>query len=75
VCYEESIGPNSSPLEHVVGIHSKAFVFGLSNVKVTIFLLKMMANKSFAGILVSKSHISLFERLQKICTKFQLGRK
>jgi len=51
------------------------FSFGLSSVKVTTFLLKMMANRCFASFLVAKSHISLFERLQKICTKFQLGRK
>jgi hypothetical protein len=75
VCLEESVGPNSSPLEHVVGIHSRAFVFGLSIVKVTTFLLKMMANKCFAGFLVAKSHISLFERLQNFYTKFQLGGK
>jgi hypothetical protein len=75
VCLEESVGPNSSPFEHVASIHSRAFVFGLSNVKVTIFLLKMMANRCFASFLVTKSHISLFERLQKFCTKFQLSRK
>jgi hypothetical protein len=72
---EESVGPNSSPLEHVIGIHSRAFLFGLSSVKVTTFLLKMMANKCFASVLVAKSHISLFERLENICTQFQLGRK
>jgi len=75
VCLEENVGPNSSPLEHVVGIHFRAFVFGLSIVKGTTFLLKMMANKCFASFLVAKSHISLFERLQSFCTKFQLGRK
>jgi len=75
VCLEENVGPNSSPLEHVIGIHSRAFVFGLSIVKVTTFPLKMMANKCFAGFLVAKSHISLFERLQNFCTKFQLGGK
>jgi hypothetical protein len=32
----------------------------------------MMANRCFAGFLVAKSHISLFERLQNFCTKFQL---
>ncbi len=63
MCLEESVGPNSSPLEHVICIHSRAFVFGLSIVKVTTFPLKMMANKCFAGFLVAKSHISLFERL------------
>ncbi len=62
---EESVGPNSSPLEHVAGIHSKAVFFGLSSVKVTTFLLKMMA-RCFAGFLVAKSHISLFERLQTL---------
>jgi len=72
VCLEESVGPNLSPLEPVAGIHSRAFFFGLSSVKVTTFILKMMANKCFAGFLVAKSHISLFERLQKFCTKFQL---
>jgi hypothetical protein len=71
---EESVGPNSSLLEHVAGIHSRAVFFGLSSVKVTTFFLKMMA-RCFAGFLVPKSHISLFERLQKFCTKFQLGRK
>jgi hypothetical protein len=75
VCLEESVGPNSSPLEHVAGIHSRAFVFRLSTIKVTTFLLKMMANKCFAGFLVAKSHISLFERLQFFCNKFQLSRK
>jgi hypothetical protein len=59
-------------LEHVAGIHSRAFFFGLSSVKVTTFLLKMMANRCFAGFLVAKSHISLFERLQNFCTKLQL---
>jgi hypothetical protein len=71
---EESVGPNSSPLEHVAGIHSRAMFFGLSSVKVTTFLLKMMA-RCFTGFLVAKSRISLFERLQNFCTKFQLGRK
>jgi hypothetical protein len=71
---KESVGPNSSPLEHVVGIHSRAVFFGLSSVKVTTFFLKMMA-RCFASFLVAKSHISLFERLQNFCTKFQLGRK
>ncbi len=75
VCLEESVGSNWSPLEHVAGFHSRAFFFGLSSVKVTTFLLKMMANICFAGFLVAKSHISLFERLQTFCTKFQLGRK
>jgi len=69
---EESVGPNSSLLEHVASIHSRAFFFGLSCVKVTTFLLKMMAKRCFASFLVAKSHISLFERLQKFCTKFQL---
>ncbi len=45
---EESVGPSSSPLEHVAGIHSKAIFFRLSSVKVTTFLLKMMA-MCFAG--------------------------
>ncbi len=63
MCLEENVGPNSSPLEHVVGIHFRAFVFGLSTVKVTIFLLKMMVNKCFASFLVAKFHISFFERL------------
>ncbi len=71
---EESVGPNSSLLEHVACIHSRAVFFGLSSVKVTTFLLKMMA-RCFVGFLVAKSHISLFERLQNFCTKFQLGRK
>ncbi len=31
---EESVGPNSSPLEHVAGIHFSAFLFLLSSVKV-----------------------------------------
>ncbi len=31
---EESVGPNSSPLEHVASIHFRAFFFGLSSVKV-----------------------------------------
>jgi hypothetical protein len=44
VCLEESVGPKSSPLEHVVGIHSRDVFFELSSVKVIIFLLKMMAN-------------------------------
>jgi hypothetical protein len=72
---EESVGPNSfplDPLEHVAGIHFRAIFFGLSRVKVTTFLLKMMA-RCFASFLVAKSHISLFERLQIFCTKFQLG--
>ncbi len=72
---EESVGPNSfplDPLEHVAGIHSRAIFFGLSRVKVTTFLLKMMA-RCFVSFLVAKSHISLFERLQIFCTKFQLG--
>jgi hypothetical protein len=51
------------------------FFFGLYNVKVRTFLLKMMANRCFVGFLVAKSHISLFEKLQKFCIKFQLGRK
>ncbi len=71
---EESVGPNSSPLEHVAGIHSRAIFFGLFRVKVTTFLLKMMA-RCFASFLVAKSHISLFERLQIFCIKFQLCRK
>ncbi len=52
MCLEENVGPNSSPLEHVAGIHSRAFFSGLSSVKVTTFFLKMMANKFFAGFLV-----------------------
>ncbi len=72
--FEESVRPNSSPLEHVVGIHSRAVFFGLSRVKVTTFLLKIMA-RCFASFLVAKFHISLFERLQNFCAKFQLGRK
>ncbi len=71
---EESVGPNSSPLEHVAGMHSRAVFFGLSRVKVTTFLLKMMA-RCFASFLVVESHISLFERLQNFCIKFRLGRK
>ncbi len=43
----ESVGPNSSLLEHVAGIHSRAFFWGLSSVKVTTFLLKLMANRCF----------------------------
>jgi hypothetical protein len=39
------------------------FFWGLSSVKVTTFLLKMMANRCFASFLVAKSHISLFEIL------------
>ncbi len=46
MCLEENVGPNLSPLEHVVGIHSRAFFLGLFSVKVTTFLLKMMANIS-----------------------------
>jgi hypothetical protein len=71
---EESVGPNSSLLEHVAGIHFRVVFFGLSSVKVTTFKKQMMA-RCFASFLVAKSHISLFERLQKFCTKFQLGRK
>jgi len=41
---EENVGPNLFPLEHVVGIHFRVFFFGLFSVKVTTFLLKMMAN-------------------------------
>jgi hypothetical protein len=44
VCLEESVGPNLSPLKHVVGIHFRVFFLGLFSVKVTTFLLKMMAN-------------------------------
>jgi hypothetical protein len=75
VCLEESVGPNSFLLEHVASIHSRAFSFGLSSVKVTTFFLKWMANVCFTGFLVAKFHISLFERLQNFCIKFQLGKK
>jgi hypothetical protein len=44
---EASVGPNSFLLEHVAGIYSRAFFSGLSSVKVTTFLLKMMANRCF----------------------------
>jgi hypothetical protein len=56
----------------------QVFILGLflgtSSVKVTRFLLKMMANRCFASFLVAKFHIGLFERLHNFCTKFQLGR-
>jgi len=68
------LGPTSLHW-NMLQVFTLGLFFGLSSVKVTTFLLKMMANRCFAGFLVAKSHISLFERLQKFCTKFQLGTK